>query len=345
MAGPLIDVLLARSPERRPVWLMRQAGRYLPEYKSLRAKAGSFLDLCYSPELAAEVTLQPLRRFDFDAAILFSDILVVPHAMGLSLEFRENEGPVLQTVNSAEDVATLKVPLERNRFEPVYETVRRVKSSLNVGTTLIGFCGSPWTVASYMIEGRSSQRLRALAVATENPAWYGDLIKKLIEVSIQYLVGQIEAGVEVVQIFDSWAGDVPEALYRRVVVEPNAAIIKGVRDRFPGFPVILFARGIGSRHAALAGVTSVNAVSVEQNVSLAALLAELPSSVAVQGNLDPEAMLGPVDSLREATLKVLQQVPMHRHIFNLGHGIMQQTNPDQVTVLLKVIRDFDGTWS
>jgi uroporphyrinogen decarboxylase len=225
----LLDVLQNRKPVRRPIWVMRQAGRYLPEYRATREKAGSFLKLCYNPELACEVTLQPLRRFDFDAAILFSDILVVPQAMGLALDFKEGEGPILQTVTNLAEAEALRAEGSFVEFEKVWETVGLVKAGLAKDKTLIGFCGAPWTVVSYMIEGGSSDRKRALAVALEQPAWYGLLIDKVVSVSIQYLLGQIKAGAETVQIFDSWAGDLPVGSLQRLVIGPIRQIVDGVR--------------------------------------------------------------------------------------------------------------------
>ena len=248
---PLLDVLNNRPPSRRPIWVMRQAGRYLPEYRAVREKAGSFLKLCYNPELAAEVTLQPLKRFDFDAAILFSDILVVPQAMGLGLDFKEGEGPVLETVANGADVQKLRSGGSFIEFEKVWQTVGLVKADLGKDKTLIGFCGAPWTVVSYMIEGGSSDRQRALKVAVESPDWYKALIDKVVEASILYLLGQIKAGAETAQIFDSWAGDLPKSELVRLVVEPVKRIVDGVRAVYPGFPIIVFARGVGGSHVKL----------------------------------------------------------------------------------------------
>jgi uroporphyrinogen decarboxylase len=338
----LLDVLNGVEPVRRPVWVMRQAGRYLPEYRAVRTKAGSFLDLCYNPELAAEVTLQPLRRFDFDAAILFSDILVVPHAMGLALRFEEGEGPILDTVTSSADVSRLLDVSGTDQVLKVCETVRRVKADLAPHIGFIGFCGAPWTVASYMIEGRGSDRKRALAVAIENPDWFSKLIDRLVDASVKYLLAQIEAGVETVQIFDSWAGDVPLAARRRVVEEPIAAIVLGVRAVKPGFPVIVFGRGVGGGHVALAEYTGANAVGVEQGTSLSALVRELPDGVAVQGNLAPESLLLSDGELTSMVGDVLNGVPMRRHIFNLGHGITPQVDPVKLQVMLDAIRAHDG---
>ncbi len=338
---PLLDVLQSRIPERRPIWVMRQAGRYLPEYRAVRDKAGSFLKLCYNPELACEVTLQPLRRYDFDAAILFSDILVVPQAMGLALDFREGEGPVLQTVHNSSDVDQLRSVGDFVEFSSVWQTVELVKAGLAKKKTLIGFCGAPWTVASYMIEGGSSNRKQALAVALENPAWYGQLVEKIIAASVLYLLGQIKAGAEVLQIFDSWAGDVPLAHLERLVINPIAAIVRGVRAVHTNYPVIVFARGLGRGHAGVARATAANCAGLEEDVAIGSVLADLPAGIAVQGNLHNELLLGNVDELLGHTREVLNAVPKERHIFNLGHGILPQTEIRMVERLVKEVRAFD----
>jgi uroporphyrinogen decarboxylase len=338
---PMLDVLAGRKPKRRPIWLMRQAGRYLPEYREIRSQAGSFLKLCYNPVWASAVTLQPLRRFDLDAAILFSDILVVPNAMGLKLDFVENEGPQLQTVRDAEAVRGLKISGAFDAFDRVAETVALVKQGLPSGKTLIGFCGAPWTVASYMIEGGSSARARALADAAESPSWFGDLIDRLVDVSVIYLEQQIAAGAEVVQIFDSWAGDIPPEQRERWVTGPIGRMIVALRKSHPGFPVIVFARGVGNGHSAIARATGATAVSVEQDCDLGQLLASLHGSIAVQGNLDPSLLLGERGVMESHVRRVCAAVPMHRHIFNLGHGITPKTSPEAVTSLVSAVRDHD----
>ena len=335
----ILDVLSGRKPHRRPMWIMRQAGRYLPEYRALRSKAGSFLDLCYSPDMAAEATLQPLRRFDFDAAILFSDILVVPHAMGLSLAFKEGEGPVLETVSDLVGVQHLIDVRGSEKFSRVYETVGLVKRDLLAHQTLIGFCGAPWTVASYMIEGGSSKRKTALAVAIENPAWFSLMLKKLVAASTTYLLGQIAAGAEVVQIFDSWAGDVPPAHLDRLVIRPIAEIVRGVRALHPNFPVIVFARGVGSEHARIAVGTNGNCVGLEEGADIGSVLASLPVGATVQGNLQNELLLGGEDVMIRRAREILGAVPRERHIFNLGHGILPETQVCMVERLVKEVRD------
>ena len=320
---------------------MRQAGRYLPEYKRVRQVAGSFLKLCYNPELACEVTLQPLRRFDLDAAILFSDILVVPHAMGLSLDFKEGEGPVLETVSNLADVERLEFQGSFVQFDRVWETVGLVRSGLAPHLSLIGFCGAPWTVASYMIEGGSSDRRRALAIAEENPVWFGILLERVIETSILYLLGQVKAGAEALQIFDSWAGDLPAGLLDRLVSDPIKKIVDGVRAVYPNFPIIVFARGVAASHALIAKATAANAVGVEEDVLLRDVLTQLDSQVAVQGNLSPQLLLGSEAAMRAGVKSVLDGVPMSRHIFNLGHGITPPTDPLMVEKLVAAVRRHD----
>lgn len=335
---PILDVLEGREPDRRPMWIMRQAGRYLPEYRDLRAKAGSFLKLCYDPAMACEVTLQPLRRFDFDAAILFSDILVVPHAMGLHLDFKEGEGPVLETVMDMAEVEALNDGRSSDQFSKVYETVQRVRGGLTAKQTLIGFCGAPWTVASYMIEGGSSKRQKALDIALENPEWFSRMMDRLVETSTGYLLGQIKAGAETVQIFDSWAGDVPEAALERLVISPIAKMIGGIRAVHPGFPVIVFARGVGRAHAKIAMGTGANCVGLEEDVVIGEVLQALPGNVAVQGNLGNEMLLGDEAAMVAQTRRILDSVPVRRHIFNLGHGIQQQTTIAMVEKLVAEVR-------
>jgi uroporphyrinogen decarboxylase len=338
---PLIDVLNSRKPSRRPIWIMRQAGRYLSEYREVRAKAGSFLGLCYDPAAAAEVTLQPLRRFDLDAAIVFSDILVVPHAMGLALDFQEGEGPILSTVQNGEDVLRLADIAQSWQVARVCETVARVKAGLSPGKALIGFCGAPWTVASYMIEGRSSNRAKALEFSVMRPQWFLDLINRLVDASISFLNMQIAAGAEVVQIFDSWAGDIGIAGLDEFVKFPIKRIVEGVRSVHPNFPVIVFARGVGGYHREIASATGASAVGVENGVRLYDVFENLPKDVAIQGNLSPELLLGQRDAIEAGVTAVVDGIPMQRHIFNLGHGILPQTDPANVEFLIRSVRKCD----
>jgi uroporphyrinogen decarboxylase len=340
---PLIDVLTGEIPSRRPIWLMRQAGRYLPEYQKIRAEAGSFLKLCDTPQLAFEVTMQPLRRYDLDAAIVFADILLIARALGSEVDFREGEGPVVSPVRSSGDVAKLKPEFSVAELGAVLETISRVKQNLNAGQALIGFCGAPWTVASYMVEGGAvPERVLSRQVAMENPLWFEELMAKLIDSSVAYLAAQVEAGAEALQIFDSWAGDLPEFLHEQIVFDPVRKIIEGVQRRVGHIPVIVFARGLGAAHGALARACLPNAVSVEQSVPLGWLKAEICPMLAVQGNLDPVALVTGGEVLKGAVRRITASLPAHSHIFNLGHGVRPETPPEHVSELIAAVREADG---
>src|SRR5215216_5922642 len=334
---PLIDVLTGRIPSRRPLWLMRQAGRYLPEYRAVRAQAGSFLGLCDDAKLASEVTLQPLRRYDLDAAIVFADILLIARALGGSLDFREGEGPVLTPIRSAADVQNLASAVDLERLKAVLETLPLVKNRLASHQTLIGFCGGPWTVASYMIEGGTSEdRLVARETALRRPDWFKELMRRLVEGSVDYLAAQVEAGAEVLQIFDSWAGDLPEALHEELIFEPVQAIIAGVRKRVKAVPVIGFARGLGAAQCDLA------AISVEQGVPLGWVKSVLMPQISVQGNLDPLILSVGGEVLDRAVGRITALLPAHSHVFNLGHGVRPETPPEHVSRLVEAVRQADG---
>jgi uroporphyrinogen decarboxylase len=338
----LIAVLKGERPSRRPVWFMRQAGRYLPEYREVRERAGSFLDLCYSPDLASEVTVQPIRRFDLDAAIIFADILVVPHAMGVEVNFVEGEGPVLEVVAKGPRVARLRSLKGSRQVDAVCEALVQTHQALPPEITLIGFCGAPWTVASYMIEGGSSdERLAARKAAYERPAWFIELISHLVEESITYLSAQISAGAEAVQIFESWAGDLPAQLQRDLVTEPVRKIIEGIRRDHPEIPVIVFARGVGAGHVEVARETGANAVSIEPMVPADWAKNNLAPICAVQGNLDPLALSLGGPALEKATEMIISRLPWERHIFNLGHGIRPETDPAHVGLAIETVRRFD----
>jgi uroporphyrinogen decarboxylase len=337
----LIKVLKGLDTDRRPVWFMRQAGRYLPEYRKVRERAGSFLDLCYSPQLAAEVTLQPLRRYDLDAAIIFADILVVPHAMGNGLSFVEGEGPVLETVRSADDVVKLGSGAGSDMFAKVGESLSCVRAELDPNTALIGFCGAPWTVASYMIEGRSSKRELALKCAADGEPWFVDLMDRLIESSITYLNMQVDAGADALQIFDSWAGDLPGRSFADYSIAPIARIIAGVRSAHADVPIIVFAKGAGMRHADVYAGTRCDGVGIEAEWSMREAIRVLPQEAVVQGNLDPRLLLGDNETMLAAVRDILTVVPRRRHIFNLGHGIVPQTDPDTLSHVVAEIRRFD----
>jgi uroporphyrinogen decarboxylase len=334
----LLDVLLRKPVERRPMWFMRQAGRYLPEYRAVREKAGSFLDLCYNPELAAEVTVQPLRRYDLDAAILFADILVVPHAMGLPLKFEEGEGPVLGTVRNAQDVEALNPVAESFEVKQVCRTVALTRSYLGPDTALIGFCGAPWTVASYMIAGGSSDRVIAKVAAYQRQPWFCALINRLVAESVDYLCAQADAGAQVVQIFDSWAGDLIATELEEFVFKPIEAIISGVKKRHPELPVIVFARGIGVHQRRAAALSGTSAIGIETEFDMALL----PEDIVVQGNLDPVTLMAGEKVVQLEVQRICSSIDRQRHIFNLGHGIRLGTDPAVVGAVVEAVRRFDG---
>jgi uroporphyrinogen decarboxylase len=299
------------------------------------------LELCYNPQLAAEVTLQPLRRYDLDAAIVFADILVVPHAMGLDLRFAEREGPVLEKVTGMKRLKGLKAVAETPQIDAVCQTLRRVKQDLTSHCALIGFCGAPWTVASYMIEGGSSDRETARLVAYENPRWFSELMAMLIDQSVAYLSAQIGAGADVVQIFDSWAGDLPVSLREKWVTAPLAEMTAKLRSLHPGIPVIVFARGVGAAQPAIAEVTKAQAIGVESELAIDWLAERIPQGCAIQGNLDPVALLADESVAVREALNIAAVLPARRHIFNLGHGIRPQTDPGRLQAVIEAVRGYD----
>jgi len=332
---PMLRVLRGETLPVPPIWLMRQAGRYLPEYRAVRQSVGGFLDLCLTPELAAEVTLQPLRRYALDAAILFSDILIVPYAWGQALDYRDGEGPVLNPVRSTADLAALDGGDFADRIAPVWRTVERVKRGLPDGVALIGFAGAPWTVASYMVEGGSSRDFTAVKTwALTDPAGFAALIDRLVETTIVYLDGQIRAGAEIIQLFDSWAGVLPEAAFRRWVIAPTAQIVTALRAAHPSVPIIGFPRGAGLMYRAYAEETGVDALSLDQMVPLGAARETLQSRVAVQGNLDPLLLVAGGEPMAAATRDILAALGGGRFIFNLGHGVVPATPPEHVQALI-----------
>jgi len=318
---------------------MRQAGRYLPEYRELRAKAANFLDLCYSPNLAAEVTLQPLRRFDLDAAILFSDILVIPDALGQKVAFETGEGPKLDPLAS-EDIARLKPRQVLRRLEPVLETIGRVRASLAPEKTLIGFCGSPWTVLTYMIGGRGSpDQAAARLFALREPAAFATLVDILVDASTNYLVAQFKAGVDVVQLFESWALNLDEVSFATNVIEPNRRIVAGVRRQIPDAPIIGFPRGAAGMIAGYATATGVNMVGLDYATPTGFADAALPSGFGVQGNLDPLRLVIGGDQMRHRAEAIISAFADRPHVFNLGHGIVPETPIEHVAALVKGVKE------
>ncbi|WP_084603474.1 uroporphyrinogen decarboxylase [Devosia enhydra] len=335
----LLDLVLGHEQERPPVWIMRQAGRYLPEYRALRQTAGSFLDLCYTPELAAEVTLQPLRRFPLDAAILFSDILVVPDAMGRTVRFEQGEGPRLEPIRP-EDVANLKGEEGLAHLAPVFETVRLVRAGLSPEKTLIGFCGSPWTVATYMIAGRgTTDQGPARLFALQHPEAFAALIDRLVDFSIAYLVEQFRAGCDVVQLFESWAMNLDEVAFAERVIAPNRRIVEGVRAAIPGAPIIGFPRGAAGLVARYVEETGVDMVGLDYGMPVDFANTALPASVGVQGNLDPLRVVVGGEQMRERARSIIAGFSGRRHIFNLGHGIVPETPIAHVEELINLVHN------
>lgn len=336
---PLLRVLDGEVVSPPPIWLMRQAGRYLPEYRRLRAEAVSFLDFCYSPRLAAEATLQPIRRFGFDAAILFSDILVVPDALGQKVGFEENVGPRLEPIESEADFASLAETIDLAKLAPVFETIERVKTTLPGETALIGFCGAPWTVATYMVAGRgTSDQAPARLFAYRHRELFQRLIDRLVQASIEYLTRQIDAGCEAVQIFDTWAGVLPPGELERWCIAPVSAIVSGLRARHRNARVIGFPKGIGHRVREYVEHTRVDALGLDSAADPGWVNSRLESGIALQGNLDPLALLAGGPSLEEAVPPIIAGFATRPHIFNLGHGILPATPLEHVTRLVELVR-------
>ncbi|MEP2236327.1 MAG: uroporphyrinogen decarboxylase [Alteripontixanthobacter sp.] len=341
MPGSLLDTLHGKSSPRTPMWLMRQAGRYLPEYRALRADKGGFLDLVYDSDAAAEVTMQPLARFDFDGAILFSDILIVPYAMGQKLEFLAGEGPKLSP--RLVDMALDTLSAAPGRLDAIYETVAKVRARLDGTTTLLGFAGSPWTVATYMIAGEGSRDQHdARAMAYRDPAAMQAIIDAIIEVTVDYLAGQIEAGAEAVQLFDSWAGSLAPKEFQTWVVAPNAAIVSKLRARHPATPIIGFPKGAGEKLPIYANETGVDALGVDETIDPDWAHGALPPEMPVQGNLDPLLLLAGGDALESRVTAILEAFRDRPHIFNLGHGIDRRTPIAHVERLVDIIRSWPG---
>jgi len=335
---PLLEVLAGKALDPPRIWLMRQAGRYLPEYRALRSKAGSFLDLCFNPEFAAEVTLQPIRRFGFDGAILFADILLVPYGLGQKLWFAEGEGPRLEPLTNSTALARLQRESMLSRVAPVFETVRRVKAALPREVALIGFAGAPWTVATYMIAGRGTpDQAPAIEAARRDPAFYGALNNLLVASTIEYLGAQIEAGAEVIQLFDTWAGSVPSDLFDSLVIEPAQKIVAALRSKYPLVPIIGFPRNIGMQIHDYAERTGVTAVSLSSADALQAIGGFAPGLI-LQGGLDPAALVAGGEMLENGVERLLRAVHGRPYIFNLGHGIVPQTPPENVARLVELIR-------
>ena len=339
MPGPILDTLLGSDLAQRPVWLMRQAGRYLPEYRALRMDKGGFLELVYDAQAAAEVTIQPIRRFGFDGAILFSDILIVPHAMGQTLEFLVGEGPRLspRLIDASLD-ALQRVP---ERLSSIYDTVRTVRGMLGPQTTLLGFAGSPWTVATYMTAGEGSRdQHETRALAYRDRAAFQAIIDAIIALTVDYLSGQILAGAEAVQLFDSWSGSLAPREFEQWVIAPTARIVAELGRLHPGVPVIGFPKGAGEKLPAYARETGVSAIGIDETIDPAWAARVLPKDLPVQGNLDPLLLLAGGDALDHGARAVLDAFAGRPHVFNLGHGIGQFSPIAHVERLLHVVREW-----
>jgi uroporphyrinogen decarboxylase len=333
----LLATLRGVRQEKPALWMMRQAGRYLPEYRALRETKGGFLELCYDPEAAAEVTLQPIRRFGFDGAILFSDILVIPHALGQDLWFEVGEGPRLAP--TLVDTTLDALAAMPQRLDPVYATVARVAASLPAETTFLGFAGSPWTVATYMVAGQGSKDQAATRrMAFADPAAFQAIIDAIADLTVTYLSGQIEQGVEAVQLFDSWAGSLSPAQFEKWVIAPNAAIVARLRVLHPDTPIIGFPKGAGGKLAAYARETGVDAIGIDETVDPAWADAMLPEHLPVQGNLDPLALVTGGAVLDTSIDRILAAFPARPHIFNLGHGIVPDTPIAHVEHMIRRVR-------
>lgn len=338
MAKKLLRVLSGEPLWPPPAWLMRQAGRYLPEYRELRARAGSFLDLCTNPDLATEVTLQPIRRFGFDAAILFSDILLLPWALGQGLDYVEGRGPVLPPLATPADLARLDPARAAAKLGPVLETVHRVRGALEE-ETLIGFAGAPFTVACYMVEGSGSRNWEKVrAMAWGQPALFGALIDLLVEQTIAWLAAQIEAGAEAVMLFDSWAGILAPDLFRAHVIEPTARIVAALRARYPEVPIIGFPRKSGLLMLEYVSRTGVQGVGMDTSIDAALAARKIAPKVALQGNLDPQLLVEGGPRMAHAVARLLSEVRGHPFIFNLGHGVVPETPVENITALLAQVR-------
>lgn len=339
---PLLRALTGEALWPPPFWLMRQAGRYLPEYRLLRAQAGDFISLCTSPDLAAEVTLQPLRRYGMDGAILFSDILMLPWAMGQPLRYAEGEGPLLEPIRDAEGLARLDPEGARARIAPILETVARVRAGLAQEApkaALIGFAGSPFTVACYMVEGRGGgEFVHARRMAYADPTLFGKLIRILVDGTVDYLVAQAEAGAEALMLFDSWAGLLSPAQFRRWSIEPTAAVVRGIRKVLPDIPLIGFPRLAGPLIVEYAQRTGVNTVAMDTGMDPRWAVAHLPEGIGLQGNLDPQALVAGGAAMEAEARSILAAMRGRPFVFNLGHGIVPPTPPEHVAALARVIR-------
>ncbi len=337
----LLKTLFGQKSKNPPIWLMRQAGRYLPEYKKTRKKAGSFLELCYNPMLATEVTLQPLRRFDLDGAILFADILLIPNALGQHLEFVEGRGPILRPIKNFSDYKHLKeVDKIHDILNPVYDAVSNIKSKLEKNITFIGFAGSPWTVSTYMIEGQGSKdHIKTKTFMLQHPDIFDKLILKIEKATVEYLSKQIIAGVDAVKIFDSWAGSLPGHYLEKYSLNPMKNIAKELKKRFPKIPLIVFPRGVGPMYETFSKIKEFNCIAVDSNIDITWAKKNIQNNNVIQGNLDPAYLVSGGKELVNKTIDIVENFSTGGHIFNLGHGITPNAKIENVELLIKTIKD------
>ena len=337
----ILRALAGERQETPPIWMMRQAGRYLPEYRATRAEAGDFLSLCYNSDLAAEVTLQPIRRYGFDAALLFADILLLPQALGVDLWFETGEGPRMSTTTTSDELAGLRATADiHETLNPIYETVRILSRELPRETTLIGFAGAPWTVATYMIAGRGTKdQGPAHALKAENRAVFEGILDRLTEATIEYLSKQIEAGAEVVKLFDSWAGSLKGEDFVNYALKPAAKITQALKQRHPGIPVIAFPREAGDRYIGFAKATGADCIAIDNSVSAEWVSQNVQPDSCVQGNLASSHMVTGGYDLVQETKSIVNALKGGPHIFNLGHGITPDANPDNVKIMIDTVRN------
>jgi uroporphyrinogen decarboxylase len=335
---PLLRALGGEALMPPPWWLMRQAGRYLPEYRAVRARAKDFVEMCLTPAVAAELTLQPVHRYHMDGAILFSDILMLPHALGQKLTFREGAGPILEPIETFDDIRRLKPVRTVSRLEPVFDAVHRVAEVLDPHTTLIGFAGSPWTVATYMVEGGASKDFRRVkSWAYRDPDGFGALIDLLVEGTVDFLAAQMAAGAEVVQLFDSWAGILPESAFGRWVIEPTRRIVSALKGRFPDHPIIGFPRGAGLLYQRYVAETGVDGIGLDAMVPVGYARARLQQLATVQGNLDPVLLVVGGAALETAVKELCRTLAGGPFVFNLGHGVLPETPPEHIEALARLL--------
>ncbi|NQU62634.1 MAG: uroporphyrinogen decarboxylase [Rhodospirillales bacterium] len=337
----MLQSLQGTVPDRPPFWLMRQAGRYLPEYRDVRKNSKNFLEFCYTPDLAVEVTLQPLRRYDMDAAIMFSDILVVPDGLGQKVEFLEGEGPVLEPIRSLDGIKKLEPNRVLDHLAPVFEAIKRLSKEIPKETALIGFAGAPWTVAVYMVEGRGGTRCETiLDWAKQSPDDFQVMTDLLVETTATYLAEQVKNGAEIIQLFDSWAGVLDADEFQRWSIEPTKRIVERLRDSCPGVPVIGFPRGVGKFAERFVIGTGVDGISLDQDTPLDWIAETLQPKCTVQGNLDNQVLVAGGDALDKAVIDILKALSAGPFIFNLGHGVVPETPPEHVGRVAELVKNW-----